>query len=187
MICPTMAGKAAGSSGGGNLRGAELLADVENNVEWLICSYGELEMLEKDDNLEPDLGTATQSGSSVGWKGFEGRLGLRTAVVLSRAPLEGCGGPTVDFAILPFSSHHLCWSELAGGRPGSTGSYPIKSSSSSESSSSKVLVVWPTSAFRRWYSCLLIFSLTSSSTIFTVHWNVAYTGRWSENLSGAEL
>ena len=69
-----------------------------------MCSYGLLEMLEKDESLDSDLGTETQSGSSVGWKGFAGRLGLRTTVEL---PLGGAGGPTEDRAILPLSSHHL--------------------------------------------------------------------------------
>ena len=35
-----------------------------------------------------------------------------------------------DLAGWPLSSHHFRLSELAGGRPGSIGSYPIKSSSS---------------------------------------------------------
>lgn len=59
-------------------------------------------------------GTVTQSGSSVGVYGFEGRLGFGTN------PL--CGGLTADLAGLLLSSHHFLWSELAGGRPGSIGS-----------------------------------------------------------------
>lgn len=78
-------------------------------------------MLEKEESLDPDLGTATQSGSSVGGNGLEGRFGLRITVELSLPPKPD-GGPTVDCAILPLSSHHLCRSELAGGSPGSTGS-----------------------------------------------------------------
>lgn len=143
LIWPTLEGNvAAASCGGGGFLGDELdAAEVERRVEWLIYSYGELEMLEKDESLELDLGIATQSGSSVGVNGFEGRLGLSTIVELSRCPPVVFGGPTVDFAILPFSSHHLCRSELAGGKPGSIGSYPIRSSSSSESSLARLAVV----------------------------------------------
>jgi hypothetical protein len=65
-ILPTLAGRAEGSYGGGSFLGAELDADDESNVEWLTCSYGEVDMLEKDDRRDSDLGTLTQSGSSVG-------------------------------------------------------------------------------------------------------------------------
>lgn len=103
-----------------------------------MCSYGELEILENEESLELDLGIATQSGSSDGVNGFEGRLGFSITVEF---PLTDFGGPTVDLAILPLSSHHLCRSELAGGKPGSIGSYPIRSSSSSESSLSRLAAV----------------------------------------------
>jgi hypothetical protein len=67
-------------------------------------------------------GTVTQSGSSVGVYGFDGRLrfGIRPC----------CGGLRADRAGCPLSSHHFLLSELAGGRPASIESYPIKSSSS---------------------------------------------------------
>lgn len=58
------------------------------------------------------------------------------------------GGVAVDRAILPFSNHHFCRSELAGGRPGSIESYPIRSSSS-VSSAVRLAVPSPTSAFLR--------------------------------------
>ena len=102
-------------------------------------------MLENDESLESDRGTETQSGSSVGWNGFAGRLGFRMTVEL---PLGGAGGATADRAIFPLSSHHLWRSELAGGRPGSTGSYPMRSSSS-ESSLRRFVVGCPMSALRR--------------------------------------
>jgi hypothetical protein len=135
-----------------------------------MCSYGELEMLEeKDPSLELARGTATQSGSSVGVKGFGGRFGLRMMVEL---PLAGFGGDTSDCAILPCSSHHRCRSELAGGKPGSIASYPIRSSSS-DSSMSKAEPPCPSSSFRRSYNSWLIFSRKASSTMLTVHRNVA--------------
>jgi hypothetical protein len=149
-----------------------------------MCSYGELEMLEENDpSLDPARGTATQSGSSLGVKGFDGRWGFSMAEELSLVIL---GGAIPDLAILPLSSHHLWRSELAGGRPGSMASYPIRSSSSS-SSRSRLTPSCPMSALRRSYSSRLIRSRRASSTILTVHWKVAYTGRWSENLRGAEL
>jgi len=80
-------------------------------------------------------GTVTQSGSSLYVYGFDGRLGF------GRAPF--CGGSRPDIAYLPLSSHHFLLSELAGGRPGSIGSYPIRSSSS-VSSSAALAVVDPT-------------------------------------------
>lgn len=80
-------------------------------------------------------GTVTQSGSSLYVYGFEGRLGFGTA------PL--CGGSSSDLAKLLLSNHHFLLSELAGGRPDSIASYPIKSSSS-VSSSGEFAVVDPT-------------------------------------------
>lgn len=79
LICslPTLAGRADGSYGGGSFRGPELDAEDESNVEWFTCSYGEVDMLEKDERRDSDLGTLTQSGSSVGTWGFVGRFGLR--------------------------------------------------------------------------------------------------------------
>jgi hypothetical protein len=59
-------------------------------------------------------GTVTQSGSSVGANGFEGRFGFGMA--------PGCGGLRSERAGRPLSSHHFRLSELAGGRPGSIGS-----------------------------------------------------------------
>lgn len=56
------------------------------------------------------------------------------------------------------------------------GSYPISSSSSSESSLSRFATDCPTSALRRSYSCRLSLSRLTSSTMLTVHWKVAYTG-----------
>jgi hypothetical protein len=67
-------------------------------------------------------GTVTQSGSSVGVYGLEGRLGFRIAPC--------CGGLRADRAGCPLSNHHFLLSELAGGSPASIESYPIKSSSS---------------------------------------------------------
>lgn len=114
---------------------------------------------EKEPSRDPARGTETQSGSSVAAKGFEGRLGFSTI---------DFGATTSDCAILPFSSHHLCRSELAGGRPGSMASYPIRSSSS-DSPRSRATPGCPSSAFRRSYSSRLILFLTASSTILTVH------------------
>lgn len=162
----------------GSFLGTELEAEVDKRVEWLMCSYGELEILdENDDSLEFALGIATQSGSSVALNGFDGRLGFRITVAYSLPPFIEVGGATVDLAIFPFSSHHRCWSELAGGSPGSIGSYPMRSSSSSESSGSSVAAVCPTSALRRSYSWRLISWRRGSFIILTVHWNVANTGR----------
>jgi hypothetical protein len=67
-------------------------------------------------------GTVTQSGSSVGMYGFDGRLGFGIRPC--------CGGLRADRAGCPLSSHHFLLSELAGGKPASIESYPIKSSSS---------------------------------------------------------
>jgi hypothetical protein len=97
------------SNAGGNFLGAGLEVDVERRVEWLMCSYGELEILdEKDDSLELARGIATQSGSSVTLNGFDGRLGLRITEEYSLPLLVDFGGATVDMANFPFSSHHLC-------------------------------------------------------------------------------
>jgi hypothetical protein len=67
-------------------------------------------------------GTVTQSGSSVGVYGFEGRLGFGITPC--------CGGLRAERAGCPLSNHHFLLSELAGGSPASIESYPIKSSSS---------------------------------------------------------
>jgi hypothetical protein len=110
LILPTLAGKAVASNAGGSFLGAVLEADEDRSVEWLMCSYGLLEMLdEKDDSLELALarGTATQSGSSVALNGFDGRWGFNITEE-SLPPSVTFGGATVDLAIFPLSSHHLC-------------------------------------------------------------------------------
>jgi hypothetical protein len=56
-------------------------------------------------------GTVTQSGSSVGLYGFEGRLGFGIRFC--------CGGLRLDRAGCPLSNHHFLLSELAGGSPAS--------------------------------------------------------------------
>lgn len=67
-----------GSSVEGSFLGMGLGADGDKSVEWLMCSYGELDILdENDDSLELARGIATQSGSSVALNGFNGRLGFR--------------------------------------------------------------------------------------------------------------
>lgn len=67
--------------------------------------------------------TSTQSESPLlGAKGFP------ELDAVERAPFGGI--LTVDRAGMPLSSHHLRLSELAGGKPGSTDSYPIRDSSS---------------------------------------------------------
>ena len=121
LICsrPTLAGRADGSYGGGSFLGTELDAEDESSIEWLTCSYGEVDMLENDDKRDSDLGTLTQSGSSVGIWGFVGRFGFR---MVCDAGFSGFGGLMDDLAILPLSSHHFWRSELAGGRPGSMAS-----------------------------------------------------------------
>lgn len=64
---PTFAGRFDGSNGGGRgLLGAEFDAEVESSIEWLTCSNGDVERLEKEESLDSDLGILTQSGSSVG-------------------------------------------------------------------------------------------------------------------------
>lgn len=63
---------------------------------------------ENDESLEFARGIATQSGSSVALKGFDGRLGFNTTDESSLPPCVDFGGATVDLAIFPFSSHHLC-------------------------------------------------------------------------------
>lgn len=82
-------------------------------------------------------GTVTQSGSSVGVYGFDGRLGFGIRPF--------CGGLISERAGCPLSSHHFLLSELAGGSPASIESYPIKSSSS-VSSFWALAVVVPTSS-----------------------------------------
>jgi hypothetical protein len=72
-------------------------------------------MLENDDKRDL-LGMLTQSGSSEGLNGLCGLLGLR---IVSVEAFMGFGGLMVERANFPLSSHHLCRSELAGGRPGS--------------------------------------------------------------------
>jgi len=62
--------------------------------------------------MSPGLSTLTQSGSELGVKGFEGLPEFRVY------PFPG--GLAVDRAGIPPSSHHFLFSELAGGRPGST-------------------------------------------------------------------
>jgi hypothetical protein len=121
LICslPTLAGKADGSNGGGSFLGIELDAEDDSSMEWLTCSYGEVDMLENDDRRDSDLGTLTQSGSSVGRWGLAGRFGLR---MVCDAGSSGFGGLMEDLAILPLSSHHFWRSELAGGSPGSMAS-----------------------------------------------------------------
>jgi hypothetical protein len=132
----TFAGRVEGSYGGGSFLGVVVVElDLERTIEWVMCSNGEVEMLENDDKRESGLGIpcgsglgmlrgsddfsmAIQSGSSVEAQGFDGRLGFR--IVFSEGWL-GFLGVTVDRAILPFSSHHFCRSVLASGRPASIG------------------------------------------------------------------
>lgn len=142
---PTLAGRVDGSKGGGSFLGVVLDAEDERRAETLTCSNGEVDMLEKDDKRDSDLGTLTQSGSSVGAYGLVGRFGLRIVIY---AGLSGLGGLMCERAIFPFSSHHFWRSELDGGRPGSIASYPIKSSSSN-SSVARFAVSPPTSTLRR--------------------------------------
>ena len=66
--------------------------------------------------------TFTQSGSAVGLNGLDGRSEF--------GRYRSLGGLTVERAGMPLSSHHFLLSELAGGRPGSTESYPYRLSSS---------------------------------------------------------
>src|SRR5262245_19342684 len=96
--------------------GAEALAG-----RWT-SSYCELDTLDND-CADEERGTETQSGSSVCANGFEGRFGFSNAILPSCA----FGGDASALADLPFSSHHFCRSELAGGSPGSIASYPMKS------------------------------------------------------------
>lgn len=84
-------------------------------------------------------GTVTQSGSSLTVYGFDGRFGFGTAPF--------CGGLKADRAGWLLSNHHFRLSELAGGRPGSIESYPMRSSSS-VSSVFVSAVVEPTSKRR---------------------------------------
>ena len=139
---PTFAGSEEGSYGGGSRLEAGVPADVDIVAGLLIISYAELAKLDWD-CLEEDRGTDTQSGSSVSEKGFAGRLGLSTLDM----SLPTAGGVMPTRADWPCASHHFWRSELAGGSPGSMASYPIRSSSSELSSSSKD-VLSPISAFR---------------------------------------
>ena len=113
-------------------------------------------------------GTVTQSGSSVGVYGFDGRFGFGTKPF--------CGGFMEDRAGWPLSNHHFLLSELAGGKPGSMGSYPTRSSSS-VSSLMVLAIVVPTDDRRLSYMSRLRDSRIASSTMLTVHSKVAYTGR----------
>jgi hypothetical protein len=88
--------------------------DVENMVDMLMCSYGELDSVETD-MRDGDRGTDTQSGSSPGVKGFDDRLGFRAIGMPSRS----FGGTISALACLSLSSHHFWRSELGGGSPGS--------------------------------------------------------------------
>jgi hypothetical protein len=74
---PSAAGGLVLVYGGGRRLGVVLVADVDSIAGMVTNSYGELEILDND-CLDEDLGTATQSGSSFGVNGFEGRLGFRT-------------------------------------------------------------------------------------------------------------
>jgi hypothetical protein len=116
---PALAGRAEESKGGGSFLGIELEAEDESNMEWFTCSYGDVDILENDERRDSDLGTLTQSGSSVGTWGLAGRFGFR---MVCDAGLSGLGGLMEDRAILPLSSHHFWRSELAGGSPGSMAS-----------------------------------------------------------------
>lgn len=77
--------------------------------------------------LPPILLTSTQSGSGDGVNGLLGLFGF------GKWSFEG--GWTRERAGSPLSSHHFLRSELAGGSPGSTLSYPSRSSSSLSPSS----------------------------------------------------
>lgn len=142
VVRPCFPGNAAGSNGGGSLLVLAVPADVDKAAGLLIISYAELAMLDWD-CLEEERGMDTQSGSSVGVNGLAGRFGLSTLLI----PFPVTGGVMSTRADCPFASHHFCLSELAGGRPGSMASYPMRSSSS-ELSSSTILVLSPNSAFR---------------------------------------
>lgn len=96
--------------------------------------------------------------------GFDGLFGFGVA--------PSCMGLMSDRAGLPLSSHHFLLSELAGGKPGSIESYPIKSSSS-VSIVGALAVEEPTSARRVSYISLLKSSRMPSSTMLTTHWKVA--------------
>ena len=87
----------------------------------------------------PGLDTFTQSGSSDARKGFDSRFVFGTC--------RATGGPALALTPAPPSSHHFRPSELAGGRPGSIASYPMRSSSSVSSTS--LVLKRPTSSRRR--------------------------------------
>src|ERR1044072_2131122 len=71
---------------------------------------------------------------------------------------------------IPLSSHHFRLSELAGGSPGSTLSYPIKSSSSlSSSPRCPPALVSPTTSLLFLYSSCLSASFFFSSTLLMRH------------------
>ena len=114
---PAFAGNEEASYGGGSLLVLGVPAEVDNVAGLLIISYAELARLVWD-CLEDDRGIDTQSGSSVGVNGFGGRLGFSTLII----PLPVVGGTMSTRAGWPFASHHFCWSELAGGSPGSMAS-----------------------------------------------------------------
>lgn len=127
----------------------------------------------------PVLFTSTQSGSGEGVNGLLGRLGLGKWSLL--------GACTLDRAGRPLSSHHFLRSELAGGRPGSTLSYPNRSSSSVSSIAAPAEArVSPTTSFLLPYRSRANCSFLFSSILLIKHWKVAYTGRWSEKRSGAQ-
>jgi len=178
---PTLAGSFPASYGGGSFLAIALGGCICIGLGSGTFSYGELDMLDRDAPGEP-RGMLTQSGSSLCPNGFDGRFGLRAI----GCPSRPFGTDTCARAGCLLSSHHFWRSELAGGSPGSMESYPIRSSSSDSSPTSACAVGSPTSALRRVYSSWLMDSRRSSLTMLTLHSNVAYTGLWSENRSGAE-
>jgi hypothetical protein len=93
LSLPTFAGNLEGSNGGGSFLGPGLPDILVTDVGMLTSSKGDVDMLDKD-CLEDDLGTDTQSGSSVRVNGFVGRLGLRTIGM----PLAALGGATFALA-----------------------------------------------------------------------------------------
>jgi hypothetical protein len=99
---------------GKGLLGVVAGPDVENIMDILMCSYGELDRVDTD-MRDGDRGTDTQSFSSLDVNGFDDLLGLSAMGM----PSLSLGGATSDRADLSLSSHHFCRSELGGGRPGS--------------------------------------------------------------------
>lgn len=142
---PTFAGRSAGLYGGGSLRPGPALLAVSSCFGMGIFSYGELERLDTPGDA---LDTDTQSGSSVILNGFDGRFGFSA----TGCPFRLLGMGICARAGCLLSNHHRFRSELAGGKPGSIASYPIKSSSSVSSPSATLAVVSPSSAFLRAYS-----------------------------------